>query len=189
VLQSLAAGSFEKLSFLAGSLRSLLTKPTRLDRSFRAASLLAVPVVLTAFVSAIQWARIVDQGHIVSEEDFLVDLSPAGYVTAVYVVGFLFAVTQLIALIFFRATVGQFVFGFALVDEAGTPADQPRLLVRWLIAWAIPIFIILSFIDVPDSEGVVVVAFMPWLVGLAIAILRPTRGPHDQLTGCWLVRR
>lgn len=28
-----------------------------------------------------------------------------------------------------------------------------------------------------------------WFVGLAAAIVRPTRGPHDQLTGCWLVRR
>ena len=48
VLKNLAEGSFEKLSFLAGCLRSFLNKPARIDRSVRAASLLAIPLVLIA---------------------------------------------------------------------------------------------------------------------------------------------
>lgn len=28
-----------------------------------------------------------------------------------------------------------------------------------------------------------------WLIGLAVTVLRPHRGLHDQLTGCWLVPR
>jgi len=45
-LDNLAAGTFEKLSFLAGSLRALLTKPITMDRWHRAASLLIFPVFL-----------------------------------------------------------------------------------------------------------------------------------------------
>ncbi|MCP5111614.1 MAG: ankyrin repeat domain-containing protein, partial [bacterium] len=51
-LQSLAGGSFEKLSFLAGSLRSLLTKPATLDRQFRAASLFPVPLTILTLIFA-----------------------------------------------------------------------------------------------------------------------------------------
>ena len=51
VMQSLADGSFEKLSFLAGSLRSLLAQPARLDRQLRAASLFAVPLFVIALIT------------------------------------------------------------------------------------------------------------------------------------------
>ncbi|MEM7263031.1 MAG: protein kinase, partial [Planctomycetota bacterium] len=51
VLESLAAGSFEKLSFLAGNLRSLLTRPATVRRAQRAASLLIAPILgLTAMI-------------------------------------------------------------------------------------------------------------------------------------------
>ena len=53
VLQSLADGSFERLSFLVGSLRSLLDKPARLDQRLRAASLFAVPIFIVAFLALI----------------------------------------------------------------------------------------------------------------------------------------
>ena len=46
LLASMAAGSFEKLSFVAGNLRSLLNRPARIDRSTRAASLLLLPLIL-----------------------------------------------------------------------------------------------------------------------------------------------
>jgi serine/threonine protein kinase len=46
VLDNLASGSFEKLSFLAGSLRALLTKRITMDRWHRAASLLIFPAFL-----------------------------------------------------------------------------------------------------------------------------------------------
>ena len=46
VLDNLAAGGFEKLSFLAGCFRSLLNQPARIDRPLRAASLLGIPATL-----------------------------------------------------------------------------------------------------------------------------------------------
>lgn len=51
VLQSLANGSFERLSFLAGNLSSLLSKPAHLGSRLRAASLFAVPLGLIALIT------------------------------------------------------------------------------------------------------------------------------------------
>ena len=53
VLANLAAGAFDRLSFLAGNLRSQLTRPAWIDRGSRATALLTVPMFLiaTMFVS------------------------------------------------------------------------------------------------------------------------------------------
>lgn len=51
VLESLAAGSFERLSFLTGSLRSVLTKPAVVDARLRAASLFALPLALIVVIT------------------------------------------------------------------------------------------------------------------------------------------
>ena len=50
LLDSLKAGTFEKLSFIAGNLRSLLRKPDRIDPANRAASILIGPLFLVAYV-------------------------------------------------------------------------------------------------------------------------------------------
>ena len=128
----------------------------------------------------------------------------------------LLAVTQLISLLAARGTLGQFVFGFAVVDTAGAPASRARLFARWLVAW-IPVLFIIAFlfggavfggavfgdavfggvvIPAPDFIALIeritlfhALMLITWFVGLAVAIVRPTRGLHDQLTGCWLVRR
>jgi hypothetical protein len=363
VLQSLAGGSFEKLSFLAGNLRSLVTKPATLDRQFRAASLLAMPLTITLIFAAIliptlqgtdEWTPDVDiweaarQGDlfyinrhaakgtdlnarepesgstpltIAASRGLHVDVwmlldrgadvnsqnstggtalhlatffgntktvrillargadpevtnnrgqtpldvastpwsaeleetyrataqaleveldlerikaarpkitellrdptsvspvdAPRGYVEitlAILVVmgvfvylAALLAVTQLISLLAARGTLGQFVFGFAVVDAAGAPASRARLFARWLVAW-IPVLLIIVFLRGGAVFGDVVIApdfiavieritlfhalmLITWFVGLAAAIVRPARGLHDQLTGCWLVRR
>ena len=114
----------------------------------------------------------------------------------------LFAVTQLIGLLTARGTLGQFVFGFSVIDAAGAPASRAHLFARWLVAW-IPVLLIIvgliagqgddtSVFDYqlePPFTWFVGVMLIIWFVGLAAAIVRPTRGLHDQLTGCWLVRR
>jgi uncharacterized RDD family membrane protein YckC len=352
VLQSLAGGSFEKLSFLAGSLRSLLTKPATLDRQFRASSLLTVPLlILTLFIiSTLRFAPDVDiweaarQGNpfyinrhaakgtdlnarepesgstpltIAASRGLHVDVwmlldrgadvnsqnstggtalhlatffgntktvrillargadpevtnnrgqtpldvastpwsaeleetyrataqaleveldlerikaarpkiaellrdptsvspvdAPRGYVEItlailmvmgvfVYLAALL-AVTQLISLLAARGTLGQFVFGFAVVDAAGAPASRARLFARWLVAWIPVLFIMVILyggvaIPAPDFIALIeritlfhALMLITWFVGLAAAIVRPTRGLHDQLTGCWLVPR
>ncbi len=123
----------------------------------------------------------------------------------------MFAVTQLISLLAARGTLGQFVFGFAVVDAAGAPASRARQFARWLVAW-IPVLFIIVFLfggaifgDAIFGDAVIpapnfiatiermtlflALMLITWFIGLAAAIVRPTRGLHDQLTGCWLVRR
>jgi hypothetical protein len=362
VLQSLAGGSFEKLSFLAGSLRSLLTKPATLDRQFRASSLLTFPLlILTLFiiatlgaapdvdiweaarqgnpfyinrhaakgtdlnarepesgstpltiaasrglhvdvwmlldrgadvnsqnstggtalhlatffgntktvrillargadpevtnnrgqtpldVASTPWSAELEETYRATAQALEVELdlerikaarpkiaellrdptsvspvdAPRGYVEItlailmvmgvfVYLAALL-AVTQLISLLAARGTLGQFVFGFAVVDAAGAPASRARLFARWLVAWIPVLFIIVILfgggvfgdavfggVDIPASDFIAVIEritllhalmLITWFVGLAVAIVRPTRGLHDQLTGCWLVPR
>ena len=355
VLQSLAGGSFEKLSFLAGSLRSLLTKRAKLNRQFRAASLLAVPLIVVAVLLALSLGAIVRgidlgtpnidiweatkrnqnvrirqhavrgtdlnarepesggtpltlaaaRGHnaalwvlldngadinlrnrhgwtalhvaafygrpettrillaqgadpdlttndgktpldMVSEpwnaelegayktmagklggtlnlkriksarpkitqliqdpaSTSPVDAPPGTNVEAWIALGTLIVISvfvasmlafiQLISLLAARATLGQFVFGFAVVNAAGAPAGRARLLARWLVAWAMPVLCLLWFIWTLAGSRDWSSYYLPclalgiWCVGLAAAIIRPTRGLHDQLTGCWLVPR
>ncbi|MEM7306568.1 MAG: protein kinase [Planctomycetota bacterium] len=192
VLDSLAAGSFEKLSFLVGSLRSLLSKPARLDRQLRAASLLAVPLFLMTFVSLLVIGDRAGGGSMSAESGLPeVLLIP---ILTLFVLGACLALPQLVVLLALRATPGQFVFGFAVVDAAGAPAGRARLLVRWLIAWSLPaaVFAYCGWVGEADLGGLhslSLLALLPWLFGLALAVLRPARGPHDRWSGCWLVPR
>ena len=69
-------------------------------------------------------------------------------------------VLQFFALLIFRATPGQRLFGFAVVNRDGAPAGRLRLLGRWFVAW-MPLFIvcfapelvsgILSVLHIPTS--------------------------------------
>jgi hypothetical protein len=353
VLQSLAGGSFEKLSFLAGSLRSLVTKPATLDRQFRASSLLTVPLlILTLFIistlrfapdvdiweaarqgdpfyinrhaakgtdlnarepesgstpltiaasrglhvdvwmlldrgadvnsqnstggtalhlatffgntetvrillargadpevtnnrgqtpldgASTPWSAELEETYRATAQALEVELdlerikaarpkiaellrdptsvspvdAPRGYVEVLVMLSVLLgayallaallAVTQLISLLAARGTLGQFVFGFAVVDTAGAPASRARLFARWLVAWIPVLFIIVILIGgvvIPAGDVIPLFHRITWfhalmlitwfVVGLAAAMARPTRGLHDQLTGCWLVRR
>ena len=81
-----------------------------------------------------------------------------------------------------------------MVDASGAPAGRTRLLVRWLIAWAIPGAVFLHCARTAETgfEGpdfLPLLALLPWFIGLALAVLRPARGPHDRWSGCWLVPR
>jgi len=221
VLQSLAAGSFEKLTFLAGSLRSLITKPATVDRPFRAASLLAVPLfVLTIILPAILISAVreaVSEIDAISREidsemlnvesepvtvEVFWELALYGLIATSVILVVLLAVTQLIGLLAARGTLGQFVFGFSVIDATGAPASRARLLARWLVAWIPVLLIIVWLIGSQDADTPVLnyqfeplftsfvgVMLIICFFGLVAAIVRPTRGLHDQLTGCWLVRR
>ncbi|MEQ9406807.1 MAG: protein kinase [Fuerstiella sp.] len=106
-----------------------------------------------------------------------------------FVTLFIFMVAQLIQILFFGKTKG-----FAVVNDQGDPAGRAHLLVRWLLTWCIPMGVIfVSFAYETLNMNLVplyvpVIASLVWLVGVAAAIARPTRGLHDQITGCWLVR-
>ena len=282
MLKSLAAGSFEKLSILAGNLRSCLKKRTRMDRSTRVASLFALPFALMVFSvfgmllagpasmraksSAFREAnpdlpalndvirfrysvpnqdrrfihvhiaghydheRFMDYSdwdyyRLLGENEKKVlkqvtlpgpNFTPSELVEAdrrlnelmpgflenerrvnlsrsfSRAVAFTFACLgwiaglQLVTLMLFSWTVGQYLFSFALVDRDGEPAGFVRQLFRWLMAWAL---FALAYLTKDGFGGLNSLLVLAWLVGVMISILRPQRGLHDQLSGCWLVAR
>ena len=285
VLQNLAAGSFDKLSFLAGCLRSFLNKPARLDRTIRTASLFAIPVALIALggfdallvTPALHRARVAALNEsypdlpalsdvlrfrerlVQREQDHdFINLHLAGHydiadfnnladyqryrllsqqernalkqafyppleftpeqlkqadrklsealpefqtgerqinrltvfrllVESSLRLVFVIALVQLVTLALLATTAGQHLFGFAVVDAKSQPAGRVRLLVRWLIAWT-PFFLVLPF-GMQGDVGWALLLLVPWIIGLAVAVLHPSRGLHDQLSGCWLVPR
>lgn len=253
VLKNLAEGSFEKLSFVAGNLQSLLTKPVRVTRLQRAASILFNPWFFIAFTMGVGGAMAMPVPN---------EMKPA----YMFPIAFAwYAVMQLLANVVSGAVLGEGNFGFAVINVHGEKAGRLRLAVRWLIAWSFPLLgaVVLPWavaqpadsqqaestertagrvtaeqiighmdkngdggigkdeaseelkphfeqIDT-NKDGVIDVkeaqvmadyvnadirlpagtpAFLLlWLIGLAITVLRPHRGIHDQLTGCWIVPR
>ena len=191
-LQSLADGSFERLSFLVGNLRSLLAKPARVDRQFRAASLLSVPLFLVIFMTLLVIGDHLAGGTMTEHEG----LPPVLMVPVLilFALGSCLALPQLLTSLAAGTTLGQHAFGFSIVDATGAPARRLRLFARWLIAWTIPILVFIGCTTLAKSnpDGWVflpLLGLLPWLLGLVVAILRPARGWHDQWSGCWLVPR
>jgi len=281
-LHSLAAGSFEKLSFLAENLCSLLTKPARLGRAGRFASLFGIPLFVIALIAfallfslradlwrAAEWSVkypdlpplsnvIRYRGALVGyyEDHSFIDIHIVGHYahlaeslnyplsgtdlelslrrqerdtlrkilnappeftseqleqadrvlgeklpefvqtrpmiilgSSCSVLLVFIGVVQLLTLMLFRATPGQFLFGFAVVTAKGARAGRLRLLGRWLIAWAIFFVVAGRLMQAKAPFFPVLVLLVSWLIGLAVAVIRPKRGLHDQCTGCWLVPR
>ena len=282
LLDALKNGSFEKLSFLAGNLRSCLKKRAQIDASTRAASLFAMPLLLMAFSifgmllagpastrakslafkeanpnlpalnDVIRYRYSVPprerrfihvhlSGHydherfkdysdwehyrLLGEYDKKVlqqvtspgpDFTPEELLEAdrrlkELMPGFLknerratlsrslyqgltftsacliwIAGIQAFTLILFRGTIGQYLFGFALVDRHGMPAGRMYLMSRWVIAWA-PL--VLANPNRVASGEISVIFLSVWLVGVMVSIFRPRQGVHDQLCGCWVVAR
>lgn len=107
------------------------------------------------------------------------------------------ALVQLFTLTLFRNTPGQLLFGFAVVNKKGERAGRFRLFGRWLLTWVPLLFALFQLRDrvvhpgVPwhmlDYKMLIYAGF--WLIGLGIALARPSQGLHDEWTKCWLVPR
>ena len=115
-------------------------------------------------------------------------------ILSLFALGVGLAVPQLLGLIAFGLTPGQFVFGYTWIDASGAPAGRARLLLRWGIAWALPIAAFVGATRLAEDRGgsaalLLLLLLAPWAVGLAIAVLCPARGLQDQWAGCWLVPR
>jgi len=180
VLRNLRNGRFEKLSFLAGMLRGLLDKPTAVGRGIRAGSIFMLPLYIwiAIFVgryNGLPW-----------------DEAKAGLVLVSTVVLMGAALIQLTEL-WFRTTIGQYIFRLAVVDAHGEPAARGRLTARWAIIW-LPIIVPLgSFAVLGDWTGgptiVSALVLLLWTAAAAYAVVDPHRGLHDRLAGTWVVRR
>jgi len=184
VLQNLADGKFEKLSFLTGILRGLLEKPVELSRGIRAGSIFMLPgyVWIAVFVGRYhdkQWGDYMEE---------IVIISPMLVLGAI-------ALIQLLVLPFFRTTASHATFRLAVINAKGQRADRGTLLRRWAIVW-LPLFVPMSFVVMLIRRAEPAVAFILavvllvlWLGAAVYAVIVPNRGLHDRLAGTWIVRQ
>ena len=183
VLQNLAEGKFEKLSFLTGILRGLLDKPAEVSRGIRVGSIFMLPLYV--------WIAVfVGRYHDKPWHDYVGEiliLSPLVVLGAV-------AAIQLLSL-WFQSTAAHAIFRLAVVNAQGEPANRRRLLCRWAIVW-LPLFVPLLFVVPlirPAELSLALICGSAWLVlwisAAVYAVIHPHRGLHDRLARTWVVRR
>jgi uncharacterized RDD family membrane protein YckC len=182
VLQNLERGKFEKLSFLAGTLRGLLDKPAEVSKAIQAGSIFMLPlyVWIAAFV-----------GYYHDKEWDSVGWMVIG--SAMLVLGAI-ALIQLLALPFHTGG-SHAIFRLAVVNTRGEPATMSRMLARWAIVW-LPLFLPVLFVALWTGRGAHSTALIPafvvlvlWIGAAIYAVAHPHRGLHDRLAGTWVVRR
>ena len=188
-LDNLRHGTFEKLTYLTGTLRGLLNKPADVTRGIRAASLLVIP----------GYAWIATFLGIASNTDPAVGpLAWAGRVAIAGLVMTFFIALFDFALAFWNKSTGLTTFGLEAVTLHGR-ASRARMLLRSAVMWLPTIL----------AGAVLTTAFLtnaPWFgfnttaalgvgtlacaaVWSASALINPTRGLHDRLAGAWVGRR
>jgi uncharacterized RDD family membrane protein YckC len=186
VMQNLTDAKFEKLSFLAGTLRGILDKPSEVSRGIRTGSVFMMPLYFwtLTFVGFFQ-------GQMVQQwKD-----SPGGLfmITIMVVLGTI-ALFQFLGLAL-RSTIGHAIFRLAVVNAKGECANRLTLLRRWAIVW-LPLFIPMSFVALLIKRGepnaafiLAVVLLLLWISAAVYAVIHPNHGLHDKLAGTWVVRR
>lgn len=191
VLKNLAEGSFEKLSFVAGNLQSMLTKPVRVTELQRAASIFFNPHLFSPFIMGVVVAMLMPVPNEMKK-------------ALVWPVTFaIYAVMQLMAIVAGGSVLGEDNSGIAVINVHGEKPGRLPLVARWLIVWSVPLLGAATALwnkSQVDSHAIeaadfqltslaIAVLIIPWLMGLANTVLSPHRGIHDQLTGCWIVPR
>ncbi len=188
-LHNLRSGSFEKLTFLTGTLRGLLNKPADVNRGLRAASLFVIP----------GYAWVATSLGIASNTDPAV--SPAIWLGRIAIAGLVmmhFIAFFDILLAFWRKSTGLTTFGLEAVTATGR-ASRSRMLIRSTIMW-LPVLAptgVLGAIALARgtsigfnaAAAVGAVALAGAAVCSVTAIVNPRRGLHDRLAGVWIGRR
>jgi hypothetical protein len=186
VLQNLAAGKFEKLSFLAGNLRGLLDKPAEVTRQIRAGCMLLLPVYIWIMV----FIGYEPRGG--GPETIWSSKMGTALATALVVLGSI-AVAQLLELPF-RSTASYAIFRLAVINANGERASVSRLLGRWAIMW-LPLLLLISLVLILDQQAHDIAFFsglgllLLWIGAAAYGVVHPYRGLQDRLAGTWVVRR
>jgi hypothetical protein len=184
VLQNLAAGKFEKLSYLTGILRGLLEKPVEINKGIRAGSVFMLPVYvcIMVFLGSYQ-PEGADQG---------VGALFRAALTAITVVLSARMVIQLFE-VPFRTTCSHAIFRLVVVDAKGPPANRGRLLLRWAIVW-LPLLPVLLGLWAKSAEPpadlvLEFVLLLLWIAAAVYAVFHPHRGLQDWLARTRVVRR
>ncbi|MGE3310792.1 MAG: protein kinase [Limisphaerales bacterium] len=183
VLQNLAFGRFEKLSYLTGILRGLLDRPVEISRGVRAGSVFMLPIYV--------WIMMFLANHQDKGTDptatglFTVALTSLGVVLAARM-GF-----QLLE-VPFRTTCSHSIFRLVVIDSTGQRASRRRLLVRWAIVWMplLPSLIGLWIgrTNPPNHPGFEFYLLLAWTAAALYAVVRPHRGLQDHLARTRVVR-
>lgn len=187
VLHNLAAGKFEKLSFLTGVLRGLLDKPAEVSPRIRAGSIFMLPVYIWLMVFVgFEGAEGASQPLVLSSTPWI------ALTTALVVLGVI-ALIQLAGLPL-RTTASHSIFRLALVDDHGAPARLGRRFVRWAVVWlplVLPMLIVALLADNAETLAFAsaLALLLAWISCAVYAALHPNRGLHDRLAGTWVVRR
>ncbi|UCD52088.1 MAG: protein kinase, partial [Phycisphaerales bacterium] len=177
VLKNLAEGKFEKLSFLAGTLRGLMDRPAEVSKGIRAGSIFMLPVYL--------WITVyVGVYHGGGDQPWNESLGGRVTIPALVVLGAI-ALLQLVQFPF-RGTASHAIFRLAVLDAQGEPARISKLLARWTIVW-LPLFLPLLFAGLLIKRGELAAAFIwalvvlvLWIGAAVYAVLHPHRGLHDR---------
>ncbi len=188
-LQNLRAASFEKLTFLTGTLRGLLNKPADVSRALRAASLLVIP----------GYAWVATMLGIAGNTDPAVGPATwAGRVLIASLVMMHFMAFFDFLLAFWRKSTGLSTFGLEAVTADGR-ASRARLLARSAIMWlpvVVPTGVLGAtalaegrWIDFNAAATVGAISLAGAAVLTVSSLLNPTRGLHDRLAGVWVGRR
>lgn len=189
VLHNLRAASFEKLTFLTGTLRGLLNKPADVTRSLRAASMFIIP----------GYAWIATLLGIAANTD--PSVGPRVWAGRIAIAGLVmlnFIAFFDVLLAFWRKTTGLTTFGLEVVTVNGR-ASRTRMLTRCAILW-LPVVGstgVLAAVALSRGTGISfrtaaalgAAALTGAAVFAASALIHPTRGLHDRLAGVWVGRR
>ena len=188
-LQNLRSASFEKLTFLTGTLRGLLNKPADVTRSLRGASFFVIPCYAW-IASLLGIAGNTDPS--VGAFVWLGRIAIAALVMMNFVAVFDFI------LAFWRKSTGLTTFGLEAVTEHGR-ASRFRLLARASILWTpvvLPTAVLGliayqrgTWIDFNAAATLGAIALAGAAVFGATALLNPARGLHDRIAGVWVGRR
>jgi hypothetical protein len=187
VLQNLKDGKFEKLSFLAGTLRGLLDKPAEVSKGIRAGSvfMLGLYTWIAAFVGYYQAEKV---------QQWRGSVGGLVIISAIVVLGVI-ALIQLLELVLFRTTASHAIFRLAVVNAKGQLADRVTLLRRWAVVWLallVPMLPAAVLIGRGVRNSVFVLTFVAlvlWLGAAVYTVVCPNRGLHDRLADTWVVRR
>lgn len=186
VLQNVAAGTFERLSFLGGVLRGLQDQPAEISRGIRAGSLFMLPAYVCVMACV---------GY--CQEDVIRGWGGSLAAPILFSIGVVLAAFALVQLVEFpfRTIVSHAIYRLALVDERGERAGLARLYLRWAVVW-VPLLLPMAWAwrllqeqRVTSAVAVAGIGLLLWIGGALHAALHPCRGIPDRLAGTWVVRQ
>jgi uncharacterized RDD family membrane protein YckC len=206
VIDAWRDASLGSVEALRDSARALVHGPARVTRMRRAVPLIVtlLPVVYIA-TTAISASRALTrartnftntESHVSITSLLLASLPVIVELLAVFA-----TLTVLSALMFGTGPLSR-ALGMALVTRNGTPARRGRTALRALVTWlpVIVVFLITNMwgwlyvgfrLPEPGSWGqaLALVCTATFIVGAALAVSQPARGPQDRIAGTWLVPR